>query len=220
MTTLETTARFKFYEGRGVPTYIIDGKNMEFGGGGRDNTPEVYEHFNPEIEKELESSAEAHVSVGASLAGSKVNVKAMVTGIQSESPDLKVQVVLVEQELRYTGENGIRFHPMVVRSIGGPKAEGFDLQPGQDATFDQAFDLDEISAAIKAHLDDYEAKGHRGESFQFTEKKYEIEHTDLAVVVFVQDARTKHVLQSGFIDLGVPKEHRLTETDVLIREGK
>lgn len=214
MTTLETTARFKSYEGRGVPTYLIDGKNMDWGGGGREDAREIYDHFNPEIEKELDAAAEAHISIGASLAGSKVNVKAMVKGVRSESPDLKVQIVLAEKELRYTGENGIRFHPMVVRALGGPQSEGFELRPGQDATFDQAFDLDEISSAIKAHLDDYEAKGHRGESFQFSEKKYQIEHTDLCVVVFVQDVKTKHVLQAGFVDLSTrPLEHTVTEVN-------
>jgi thiol-disulfide isomerase/thioredoxin len=219
MTTLETTARFKFYDGRGVPTYIIDGKNMEWGGGDRDNTNEVYKHFDPEVERELDTAAEAHVSVGASLAGSKVKVMTMVKGVKSESKDLKVQVVLAEKQLTYSGENGVRFHPMVVRAMGGPKAEGFDLHE-EDATFEQAFGLDSISSAIKDHLDDYEAKGHRGESFKFTEKKYEIAHSNLVVVVFVQDSKTKHVLQAGFIDLSVPSEHRITESEGGIGEAK
>lgn len=219
MTTLETTARFKFYAGGGVPTYLIDGKREEnWWGGYRESTKDLYDKFNPTIEKELDTPAEAHIVVGANLAGSKLNVKAMIKGVTSESKDLKVQVVLAEKELRYTGENGVRFHPMVVRAIGGPKGEGFDLTPGQDATFDQAFDLDAISDAIKAHLDDYESKGHRGESFKFIEKKYQIEHTDLAVVVFVQDNKTKHVLQAGYIDLSVPREHRITESEASIHE--
>jgi thiol-disulfide isomerase/thioredoxin len=213
MTTIETTARFKFYNGVGVPTYAIDGKEIDGGGAGRDGARGVYGHFNPEIEKELEAPAEARISVGASLAGSKVNVKAIVKGVKSESKDLKLQVVLVEEDLRYSGENGIRFHPMVVRALGGPNAEGFNLTPGEDATFDQAFDLDQIGDAIKAHLDDYESKGHRGESFKFTEKKYEIAHTDLAVVAFVQDSKTKRVLQAGFVDLSVPRDHRITEIE-------
>lgn len=214
MTTLETTARFKFYEGRGVPTYLIDGKNSDWGGGGRENTREIYDHFNPEVEMELDAPAEAHISIGASLAGSKVNVKALVKDVKSDSSDLKVQIVLAEKELRYTGENGVRFHPMVVRALGGPQSAGFELHPGKDATFDQAFDLDEISSAIKAHLDDYEAKGHRGESFQFSEKKYQIEHTDLCVVVFVQDGKTKHVLQAGFVDLSTrPLERTVTDVN-------
>jgi hypothetical protein len=219
MTTLQTTARFKFYDGHGVPTFAIDG-DSKVGGGGRDNIKEVYDRFNPEIEKDLELPAEAHISVGASLSGSKVKVHALVKGVKSESPDLKVQIVLAEKELRYSGENGVRFHPMVVRAIGGPNAEGYDLH-GEEAAFDQAFDLDEISAAIKDHLDDYEAKGHRGEPFKFTEKKFEIAHNDLVVVVFVQDGKTKHVLQSGLIDLSIPGEHRITESEIGgVGEGK
>lgn len=209
MTTPETTARFKFYNGGGVPTFAIDGKPT-VGGGGRENVKEIYGRFDKDIEKELESPAEAHISVGASVSGSKVKVTAIVKGVNSESKDLKLQVVLAERELRYSGENGVRFHPMVVRAIGGPKAEGIALQG--DGTFDQAFDLDEVSAAIKDHLDDYESKGHRGESFKFTEKKYEIAHDNLAVVVFVQDDKTKHVLQSAFVDLSAPSEHRITES--------
>lgn len=214
MTTLETTARFQFYGGGGVPTFVIDGDDKKIGGGARDGTRTVYDRFNPDIEKELEAPAEAHLTVGASVSGSKVNVRTIVRGVKSESADLKLQVVLAEKELRYSGENGIRFHTMVVRALGGPKAEGFPLKGGADATFEQNFDLDEISQAIKAHLDDYEAKGHRGESFRFSEKKYEIAHTDLVVVVFVQDGKTKHVLQAGFVDLSVPAGHRITEDSV------
>ena len=218
MTTLETTARFKFYDGRGVPTFAIDGA-AKSGGGGRENTKDVYARFKPELEHELELPSEAHVSVGASLSGSKVNVKALVKDVKTESKDLRLQIVLAEKELRYSSENGVRFHPMVVRAIGGPKAEGFALT-AQGGTFEQAFDLDQISAAIKNHLDDYEAGGHRGESFKFSEKKYEIAHNDLAVVVFVQDTKTRHVLQAGYLDLSVPGEHRITESEAGIGDGK
>jgi hypothetical protein len=211
MTNLETTARFKFYKGGGVPTYYIDGyRENDWYGGDRGGAKELYEKFNPTIEKDLEKPAEAHISVAASAAGNKVNVTAIVKGVNSESKDLKLQIVLAETELRYSGENGIRFHPMVVRALGGPKGEGFPVSG--DNTFQQAFNLDDISAAIKEHLDDYEAKGHRSEPFKFSEKKYEIEHGNLAVVVFIQDEKTKHVLQAGFVDLSVPVEHRITES--------
>jgi hypothetical protein len=114
--------------------------------------------------------------------------------------------VLVERELRYNGENGIRFQPMVVRAIAGEPL-------GKQRTFHQAFNLEDISRAIKTHLDDYEAKGHRGETFQFSEKKYQIDRRDLAVVVFVQDNQTKHVLQAAYIDLGDgAASHSVTET--------
>jgi thiol-disulfide isomerase/thioredoxin len=208
MTNPDTQARAKLYSVHGVPTWEIDGK--ENGGGGpREATKNRYPLIEKEIEKELESAPEARIKVDASLAGGSVKVAAAVSGVTSESKDLKVQVVLVEKELRYTGENGVRFHPMVVRAMGGEKAEGYPLQ-GSEGSFDANFDLAAVSSAIKTHLDDYEAKGHRGKSFKFSAKKYEIDRHNLAVVVFVQDEKTKHVLQAAYADLATPAGTRST----------
>jgi thiol-disulfide isomerase/thioredoxin len=203
MTNPDTQARWKVFAGTGVPTFAIDGKTT-VGGGGRANTKSVFDRFKTDLEKDLEAPAEAKLTANAALNGNAVKVAASVDAIKSESKDLKLQVALVEKELRYTGENGVRFHPMVVRAMGGDKGAGFPVEArGRPASFDQAFDLDAVSAAIKAHLDDYEAKGHRGESFTFLEKKYQINRADLAVVVFVQDDKTKHVLQSVYVDLAL-----------------
>jgi thiol-disulfide isomerase/thioredoxin len=213
MTNLDTQARWKSYAGTGVPTFAIDGKKT-VGGGSRDMAKQVFDRFQKDLEKDLETPAEAQLKADATLSGNAVKVKASVDGVKNESKDLKVQIALVEKELRFNGENGIRFHPMVVRAMGGAKGEGFDLDPAADARFEQTFDLDEVSKAIKAHLDDYEAKGHRGESFTFAEKKYQIDRADLAIVVFVQDDKTKHVLQAAYVDLSpVSGSHPVTEAN-------
>jgi thiol-disulfide isomerase/thioredoxin len=201
MTNPDTQARNKSYGVTGVPTFAVDGKKT-VGGGSRDMAPKSYAGISPDIEKELEKPAEAHFSAGANLSGNRVSVRVLINGVESEAKDLKLHIVLVEKELRFNGENGVRFHPMVVRAMGGPKAEGFDLDSAAGKTFDQTFDIDEISKAIKTHLDAYEAGGHRGEAFTFAEKKYQINRSNLAVVVFVQEDKTKHVLQAGYIDLG------------------
>jgi thiol-disulfide isomerase/thioredoxin len=208
MSNLETQARSKYYKVGGVPTWEIDGNNENGGGGGRAQTKGAYDRITKVIEKELDSGAEAHIKVDAGLAGNAVKVAANVSDVKSESKDLKVQILLLEKELRYTGENGVRFHPMVVRAMGGEKGEGYKLDGS--GSFDANFDLAAVSKAIKDHLDDYEAKGHRGESFKFTEKKYQINRNDLAVVVFVQDEKTKHVLQAAIIDLATPAGTRST----------
>ena len=132
-------------------------------------------------------------------------------GVKSDSKDLKVHILLLEKELKYSGENGIRFHPMVVRAMGGKDDDGFALAPGAPASFDQAWDLDKVSAGLKAHLDDYEAKGHRGNSFKFSEKKFQIDRGNLGLVVFVQDAKTRHILQSAFVDLNPSAPHVTTD---------
>lgn len=208
MTDPDTQARGKYYEVNGVPSYVIDG-NKNSGGGPREMAKQTYDRFNKDIEKDLESPAEAHFTVGAHAEGNLVRVRVVVNGIESESKDLMLQMALVEKELRFNGENGIRFHPMVVRAMGGEKGEGFAVS-ASGGTFEHSFRLDEISKAIKDHLDDYEAKGHRGESFKFAEKKYQINPNGLAVAVFVEDHKTKHILQASFVDLSSETSHPIT----------
>ncbi len=196
MTTPQTTARFRYYEGRGVPTLGIDGVTAS-GGGGRDATRRVYDRITKEIEKQLGLTADADIQLSAVLDGSTVKANAVVNSIQGESSDLRLHIVLAEEKLRYIGENGIRFHPMVVRSMAETDAgQGLIIEDKKSQSFNWNFDLDAISTAIKKHLDEYEAGGHRGSAFTFTEKKYEIDPKELVVVAFVQDEKTKSILQS------------------------
>jgi hypothetical protein len=53
-----------------------------------------------------------------------------------------------------------------------------------------ARELAELSAAIEAHLDEYESHERRGEPSRFVQKRPEINPGHLAVVVFAQDAAT------------------------------
>ena len=213
MTTEGGTARSKNYGVTGVPTFAIDGKKT-MGGGSRDMAPGVFARFQKDLEKDLETAAEAQVKIDAGLNGGTVRVSAAVDDVKSDSKDLKVQILLVQKEIRHLGENGVRFHPMVVRAFGGEKGEGYPIEANGKGTFDATFDLEAIGKDIRKQLDDYEAKGHRGESFKFTAKKDQIDRADLAVVVFVQDDKTKHVLQAGYVDLAAPvSPHPTTEAN-------
>jgi len=207
MTNSDTQARSKYYDVKGVPTYVIDGATVRFNGAGRDGTKSVWEHIQPPIEKDLDSPAEEKIDINASAAGNSVKVTAAVAAVNNESKDLKIHILLLEKEITYSGENGIRYHPMVVRAMGGTHDDGFALAPGAPMSVEQYWDLDTLSASLKTQLDNYEAKGHRGNAFKFIEKKYQIDRANLAVVVFVQDAKTKHVLQSAFVDLNPPAGH-------------
>jgi thiol-disulfide isomerase/thioredoxin len=202
MTTAQNQALYKSYAISGVPTFFIDG-NKSIGGGTREMAKSVYDRITPMVEKDLNVPAEAHITAGATLKGKTVDVNARVFGVTSVSKDLKVEIALIEKELTYSGENGIRFHPMVVRSI---KSFDFDGQG-----YRHSFDLDEVSKTVKDNLDEYESKGHRGEPFHFTEKKYQIDANHLAVVIFVHDGKTKHVLQAGYIDLATDAPHPPTQ---------
>ena len=213
MTTEATTARYKIYGENGVPTFAIDGKKT-VGGGSRDMAPEVFERFQKDLENDLETAAEATVKIDAGLHGGTVKVSAAVDGVKSDSKDLKVQILLVEKEIRHLGENGIRFHPMVVRAFGGEKGEGYAIDANGKGPSMPASIWKRSARKSRQQLDDYEAKGHRGETFKFSAKKYQIDRDDLAVVVFVQDDKTRHVLQAGYVDLGAPaRPHPTTEAN-------
>jgi len=142
------------------------------------------------------------------LQGSVVNVKTTVDKAKSESKELKLQIALVEDLLRYSGENGVRFHPMVVRSLAGPagdgskspSAEGFAVDASKPTTVEHTFDLAKITAELKAHLDDYEINGRHGK-ITFSEKKHTMDSNSLSVVAFVQDEKSKQILQAAYIKL-------------------
>jgi thiol-disulfide isomerase/thioredoxin len=196
MTTSQTPARFKYYAGTGVPTMVIDGATSPGGGGARAATKGVYDRITKEIEKKLEVPAEARLKLSSKLSGSTVKASVVVDKITNESPDLKLHIILVEGRLRYTGQNGVRFHPMVVRSMAGADGTGLALKPASSQTLTWDFELEKISTGIKQHLDAYEAGGHRGNTFTFTEKKFAINPKDLQVVAFVQNEKTKAILQT------------------------
>jgi hypothetical protein len=201
MTTEGGTARYESYGKNGVPAWAIDGKKT-VGGGSRDMAREVFRNFRIDLETDLETAAEARVTVDARLDGGTVKVSAAVDSVKSDSEDLKVRILLVEKEIRHLGENGIRFHPMVVRASGGEKGEGYKIEANGKGTFDASFDPEAVGKDIRKQLDEYEANGHRGETFKFTAKKDQLDRARLAVVVFVQDDKTRHVLQAGYVDLG------------------
>jgi len=196
MTNPSTEARAKYCNAQSTPTYAIDGE-MTIGGGAREDAKEFYDKLDLRISKRLEKPAEAQLSLKASREGRQVKVKATVDKMVSKSPDLMLQIALVEDSLSYSGENGVRFHPMVVRSLGGTKAEGFAIDPSKKNTIEHTFDVGKIARELKAYLEDYE-KEHKG---SFHPKKHEINDGRLSVAAFVQDQKTKNVLQAAFVKL-------------------
>ena len=199
MTNPATVERGKYYAVPGTPTPVIDGVRLPSSGGMREMTRSFYDRVNPKVENELESPAGAELKLTAVLEGDQIKTRVMCDKINRASPDLKLQLALTEDELRYTGENGIRFHPMVVRSLAGKDSSGFPLAASGPTNVDWTFDLKVMSDQLKKYLDGYEQQGHRGDPFTFSEKKFQIDPNNLSLVAFVQDMKTKTVLQTVYL---------------------
>ena len=201
MTNPATVERGKYYAVPGTPTPVVDGFRLPSAGGSRDMTKGFFDRVNPTIESQLESPAQAQITLTGSFEGDLVKANVTVDEVKTPSADLKLQIALTEEEVRYTGENGIRFHPMVVRSLGGKDASGFALTGSAPTKVEWTFDVKAMSTEIKKYLDTYEQQGHRGDTFTFIEKKFQIDLNKLSLVAFVQNMKTKEVLQTVYIKL-------------------
>jgi len=201
MTNPATVERGKYYGVPGTPTPVVDGFKLPSSGGSRDMAKGFYDRVNPKVETELESPANAELKLTATADGDGIRANVTVDKVTAASTDLKLQIALTEDELRYTGENGIRFHPMVVRSLAGKDSLGFALASAGPTNIQWTFDLKALSDQLKKYLDSYEQQGHRGDTFTFSEKKFQIDPNNLSLVAFVQDMKTKVVLQTVYLKL-------------------
>jgi hypothetical protein len=191
MANVGTQDRRLEYSLRAVPTLTIDGTSRT-GGGTRDEAVEQFKQLDGDIAKALTVAPGARLTAEGKLANGVVTVRAKADAVRDVS-EPKLQVVLVEKELRYSGENGIRFHPMVVRAMAGQPLKG------EAGAFDATFDLAKITADNKKHLDEYEKT--RPESFRFSSKLHEMDPAKLAAVVWVEDPAAHRVVQALWLEL-------------------
>ncbi len=120
MVNPSTLARQAFYNVRSSPSYVVDGESSG-GGGSADGAKALFESkIDPMIAKHMADKPEAAISLKAATVGSTVRVQAKVSKITSKSDKLKLQIALVEDQVPFSGENGMRFHEMVVRSLAAP----------------------------------------------------------------------------------------------------
>lgn len=205
LTNAATEQRAKFYAANSTPTFFVNGER-DNGGGARRDAKRVYDRVNPKIETLLTQPNATDLSLSATMENGVVKAEANAENIKDDVSNLRLHIVLVENEVSYTGENGVRFHPMVVREIGGENHEGFVLKD-KKSQFEWQFKVPEISRNLKTYLDKYEQERQKiNEKFSFAEKKFEINPKKLAVVAFVQNEKTKNILQAKFVDLSEPEK--------------
>jgi hypothetical protein len=206
MVNPSTVARRTFYGVNSSPSYFFDGEIDGGGGGSADSAKALFESkVDPKIQAHLAVAPEAAIRIQATQTGNTVKAKATVSGVMSKSAKLRVQIVLAEESVTFSGENGERFHPFVVRSmaVDAKAAQGFALAPGKGGSFEYTFDLVKAMADAKESLIAYETKERKGE-YTFREKKHEIRN-GLVAVAFVQDEATKNVLQATYVKIAPPK---------------
>ena len=117
-------------------------------------------------------------------------------------PHLVVNFALVEDDVRFSGENGVRFHRMVVRSLAKPADGGFEAHVDGTISMDASFDPAAISKALTAYLDGFEEQNDRFGKIKFLSKDMTMRPGHLAVAAWVQDTVSHKVLQATLVPLG------------------
>ena len=198
MTNPGSMARFAYFKPEGVPTVAVDGK-PETGGGDYGDAAAFATRYGDLIDKALGTEARATIELKASRDGRSIPVNVKIGGIDPGAAPLKLHIVIAEKTIRYSGGNGIRFHPMVVRSV---------IQlPVDDraASIAQSFNLDKIATELKEYHDAFEKHDDRHNpdgKFRWPERLEHIDADHLVVVAFLEDDTTKAILQAASVDLG------------------
>src|SRR5262249_26713053 len=188
LTAPDGMARVKFYEDEieGAPAFFSAGKAFDGGGGKAEDAEDLYKSYRKLIDPLLEKPAGVKLRVVAVQKGEKINIAAEVSELEKPGEQMKLRFALVEEQVRYAGGNGIRFHHNVVRSLpGGP--DGFVLKEKAGRHL-ATVDLDKLRKELADFLDD--------KMKQIPADKRPMELKNLRVVAFVQNDRTKEVLHA------------------------
>jgi tetratricopeptide (TPR) repeat protein len=198
LTNADTEARAKYYEVRGTPTAVFQGNRSLMGGGPKAMARDRYGLYSFLIDQALDAAPEAKVEVSGELKGSVLAVRASVES-GATARDLKLRVALVQESVEYTGGNGWQEHRAVVRQLIGSPG-GIPLNAGKAAQ-QSSVDLGELSAMLNSYLEDFEKNPPERfkdrKDFKFSAKKNEFAG-GLSLVAFVQDEKTKEILQAAF----------------------
>jgi hypothetical protein len=194
MTNPDTVARWDYYREkfpeniRGVPSSVFNGKPGGGGGGGMPNAEPKYKQYVGLIDPILEKTTPVKVAGKATRAGDRIDIAVEVTDADGE--ELKLRLLLVEEEIRFAGSNGIRFHHHVVRALPGGAAGVALKDKGLRHT--ATADVGAIRKGLVQYLDDYAAN-----TRPFPQPGRPLDLKDLKVVALVQSDKTGEILQAA-----------------------
>lgn len=205
MTNADTENRSKYYAVQATPTAIIDGIDQKVGGGAAGQAQTTFNDYKEKIEARIAKRPLAVFSgVNAKSQGQTVAVSGQVE-LAKEAADraekAKLRIALVQEEVGYVGGNGVRIHNLVVRKLLG-SPEGQALQkPGTKTAFSESVDMAALAGDLDGYLEKYEKeRSDRLKSeFKFHDKPNRMDLGQMLIVAFVQDDKTKEILQAYLV---------------------
>ncbi len=207
----DTLNRAASYGVSTTPQAFLDGEELPVAGASRADVENVVIGFADEIENRAAEPTGVQLALSASRdeagvvsAKAAVSRTALPAAAQpggaapraSGPTPLTIRFALVEDHVRYSGENGIRFHRMVVRALARSAGLAASAATGMgEATFHP----EEISRRQAAYLSAFEKTNDRFGEVQFLTKDIPLAADHLAVAAWVENATTHEVLQAAFV---------------------
>ncbi len=213
LATPASVAQAAFYSVGSTPAAFLDGQALQILGGSREDVGNIVVGFADQVESVASLPSGLHLSLAARWANP--GELRVTTALAQQSPSnaaaaagtgntslqalqrAVLNIALVEDDLRYPGQNGVRFHRMVVRALQQTPAMVALVGAAHPSVI--TFQPAALEAAQGAYLRDYEAHNDRFGAFHFRATDIPLRLDHLAIVAWVQDPTTKHVLQSGFL---------------------
>lgn len=194
-----------------TPLAFLDGQPLQVLGASRQDTENIVIGFADQIEDQAARPSGVHLALSieggdggnilvhptltvAPLPPDQVDVSTGVTTRRRLSSDV-LYVALVQDNVHYSGENGVRLHRMVVRALAQMPTPAYLTGA---ATPPVTFSPAELDTKQRAFLDAYEQKNDRFGPFRFRTKNLPLAGGDLAVAAWIQDPSTHQILQSTF----------------------
>ena len=190
LTNPASVARWDFYREkfpmdiRGTPSTLFNGKPDASGGGGMPNAENKFGQYKDLIDPLLESETDLKVGGSVKAAGDKLTVAVEVDGVKEPGENVRLHVLLVEETIKYTGGNGLRFHHQVVRALPGGAA-GTEVKE-KALKKDVTIDLAEVKTGLTKYLDEYAANER---PFPNADRPMDLKH--LKVIALLQNHETR-----------------------------
>jgi hypothetical protein len=195
LTNREAEKRADFYEVDSTPQILLNGKGAGSVGGFRVHSKDRYEMLRKSLEEQLEGETQARLKLSATRQGDRIEVKAEVSEAKRTGEDVRLRFVVIEENVRYPGGNGQRFHHHVVRGLPGG-LDGFALKENAASQ-----NVTVTIPDLRKTLSDYLAEYAKDQGFLDEERPLELKH--LKIVALIQDNKTKEVLQAAQVDVPV-----------------
>lgn len=203
----DSVARAASYGVETTPQAFLDGEELPVVGASRADVEDVVVGFAEQIEDHAADpsgirlrvvatrDAKGEITAQATVSAAPLPVAGEVVPPLPAHP--VVRFALVQDGIRYSGENGIRFHRMVVRAMA--KAAGPDLSAAAaPAEISASFDTAEIARDQMLYLNAYAKGNERFGPVRFLATDLPMTPDQLAVVAWIEDPATHAVLQTAY----------------------